>query len=193
MFTKKTPEYKKMLKAAWMMSHTREGISTNSRSYEYLKIQYITMLSESMRGQNNPFYGKKWGQEYPHPQGFQGHIRTEDQKKAISDSMKAHWSQEENRIKRSQSMTISEKVKKANLAKIGTRQTEESNIKRSQTLRNFYENQPHHSKGVPNTQEQKVKIGLALKGRPKSEETKAKMKASWARRKNQKNLLSHIK
>ena len=37
--------------------------------------------------------------------------------------------------------------------------------------------------GIPNSEEQKAKISASLKGRKKSPETRAAMKAAWARRK----------
>lgn len=73
----------KLCAAAWLMTHTREGIKINSRIYEKLKIDYALKISESKKGENNPMFGKN-GEEHP----MYGKHHTQESKNKMSVSLK---------------------------------------------------------------------------------------------------------
>ena len=76
----------KMNHAVWNMCNRDNGKRTSSRIYEILRKQRIKMMSELMRGPNNPMFGK---------------VTTQEHKDKISKSSKGHKKSEETRKKMS--------------------------------------------------------------------------------------------
>jgi hypothetical protein len=63
----------KMHHAVWCMANTNKNIKVTSKIYESLRNKRVKLLSATLRGKNNPMYGKKL---------------TEEHKKRISDKLK---------------------------------------------------------------------------------------------------------
>lgn len=157
----------KMFTAILLMSG-RKIYQTSSRSYEYHRTNYI----DSIKGSNSPHYGK-------------GRKLSESHKKKISSGRKGIVFSEETRSK------MAAKRKQSDIQEWSERMTEarkhkNGNIGKKRTAEQRLKNSLAH-KGKIQSRESNEKRSLALKGRkngPRSEETKAKMREAWTRRKS---------
>ena len=95
----------KMLNALRIMraenkNQTRYKTKITSRVYEKLKVEYASILSDKLKGENNPMYGKKWTEEQKmaHSKKIKGRVQPLEekmkQKRAITGRIRPEFSQE---------------------------------------------------------------------------------------------------
>jgi hypothetical protein len=95
----------KMLNALRIMkaenkNQIRYKTKITSRVYEKLKVEYASILSDKLKGENNPMYGKKWTekQKTTHSNKIKGRVQPLEekmkQKRAITGRKRPEFSQE---------------------------------------------------------------------------------------------------
>ena len=147
-----------------------EGTSGYNHSEEYKE-----KMSELMKGENNPFYGKYHSEEGKRKmsESHKGTKLSEETKQKMSESHKGIKFSEEHKL------NISESKKGKNNPMYGKKFSEEHKLKMSEAKKG--KNNPMYGKKF--SEEHKKKLSEANKGKKRSEETKIKMSESHKGRK----------